>query len=154
MADVITGLADADIDTEWRHEKASVADDDATDPQDHTDGADDADGVDPDEGPADSDARPDRLLSTLPPRRRRPRPRRAASVTSGPSVRTASAWRHTGGATPARSTTSCRSPTSTAPSPARACGARPFRLVRDGEVLPPAELHAARPAPAPPASTT
>jgi len=54
MADVITGLADADIDTEWRHEKASVADDDATDPKDHTDGADDADGVDPDEGPADS----------------------------------------------------------------------------------------------------
>ena len=54
MADVITGLADADIDTEWRHEKASVADDDATDPQDHADGADDADGVDPDEGPEDS----------------------------------------------------------------------------------------------------
>ncbi len=54
MADVITGLADADIDTEWRHEKASVADDDATDPPDHADGADDADGVDPDEGPADS----------------------------------------------------------------------------------------------------
>ena len=66
MADVITGLADADIDTEWRHEKASVADDDATDPQDHADGADDADGVDPDEGPADSDARPDRLLSIPP----------------------------------------------------------------------------------------
>ena len=54
MADVITGLADADIDTEWRHENASVADDDATDPPDHADGADDADGVDPDEGPADS----------------------------------------------------------------------------------------------------
>jgi hypothetical protein len=57
MADVITGLADDDIATEWRHEKASqAADDDATDPQDHSDGADDADGVDPDEGPADSDA--------------------------------------------------------------------------------------------------
>ncbi len=55
MADVITDLSDADIATEWRHEKASqTADDDATDPKDHTDGADDADGVDPDEGPADS----------------------------------------------------------------------------------------------------
>jgi hypothetical protein len=56
MADVITGLADTDIDTEWRHERASVADDDATDPQDHADGADDSDGVDPDQGPADSDS--------------------------------------------------------------------------------------------------
>lgn len=57
MADVITGLADDDIATEWRHEKASVSDDDdATDSQDHADGADDADGVDPDTGPADSDA--------------------------------------------------------------------------------------------------
>lgn len=59
MADVITGLADDDITTEWRHEKAAVADDDATDTQDQSDGsdgADDADGVDPDEGPADSDA--------------------------------------------------------------------------------------------------
>ena len=51
MADVITGLADEDIATEWRHAKASVSDDD-----DHADGADDADGVDPDTGPADSDA--------------------------------------------------------------------------------------------------
>lgn len=57
MADVITGLADDDIATEWRHEKAAAADDDdATDTQDQSDGADDADGVDPDEGPADSDA--------------------------------------------------------------------------------------------------
>jgi hypothetical protein len=57
MADVITGLTDDDIATEWRHEKASqTADDDATDPTDQADGADDADGVDPDEGPADSDA--------------------------------------------------------------------------------------------------
>jgi hypothetical protein len=55
MADVITGLADDDIVTEWRHAKASVSDDDATD-DDHADGADDADGVDPDTGPADSDA--------------------------------------------------------------------------------------------------
>ena len=57
MPDVITGLADDDIATEWRHEKASqTADDDATDPKDHADGADDADGVDPAEAPADSDA--------------------------------------------------------------------------------------------------
>jgi hypothetical protein len=57
MADVIIGLTDDDIATEWRHEKASqTADDDATDPTDQADGADDADGVDPDEGPADSDA--------------------------------------------------------------------------------------------------
>ncbi len=57
MADVITDLSDADIDTEWRHTKASqTADDDATDTQDKADGADDADGVDPDQGPADSDA--------------------------------------------------------------------------------------------------
>ncbi|HEX6568421.1 MAG TPA: hypothetical protein VF015_04625 [Acidimicrobiales bacterium] len=57
MSDLITGLADDDIATEWRHEKASQAadddDDDATDSQDQ---ADDADGVDPDEGPADSDS--------------------------------------------------------------------------------------------------
>jgi hypothetical protein len=57
MSDVITGLSDDDIATEWRHERASEqADDDATDSQDHADGADDTDGVDPDEGPADSDA--------------------------------------------------------------------------------------------------
>ena len=66
MADVITGLADTDIDTEWRHERASVADDDATDPPEHTDGADDADGVDPDAGPRRQRLRPDRLLSSLP----------------------------------------------------------------------------------------
>lgn len=53
MPDVITGLADDDIATEWRHATASVADDDATDSQDQ---ADDADGADPDTGPADSDA--------------------------------------------------------------------------------------------------
>lgn len=63
MADVITDLSDGDIDTEWRHEKASAtADDDATDagdaadPTDSADGADDADGTDSDDGPADSDA--------------------------------------------------------------------------------------------------
>lgn len=56
MSDVITGLSDDDIATEWRHERASQqADDDATDPTEPADGADDADGVDPDEGPADSD---------------------------------------------------------------------------------------------------
>jgi hypothetical protein len=56
MSDVITGLSDDDIATEWRHERASEqADDDATDPKDQTDGTDDADGVDPDEGPADTD---------------------------------------------------------------------------------------------------
>ena len=57
MADVITGLVDTDIDTEWRHEKASVTDDDATDPQgpsDSADGTDEPGGVDPGEGPLDS----------------------------------------------------------------------------------------------------
>jgi hypothetical protein len=54
MADVISGLTDDDIATEWRHEKASQVDDDDT--TDSADGQDDADGVDPDEGPADSDA--------------------------------------------------------------------------------------------------
>ena len=54
MADVISGLKDEDIATEWRHERASqTADDDTTD---SADGQDDADGVDPDEGPADSDS--------------------------------------------------------------------------------------------------
>ena len=54
MADVISGLTDEDIATEWRHETASqTADDDTTD---SADGQDDADGVDPDEGPADSDS--------------------------------------------------------------------------------------------------
>ncbi|HEX5365479.1 MAG TPA: hypothetical protein VFW63_02290 [Acidimicrobiales bacterium] len=52
MADVITGLTDTDIETEWRHAEASVADDDATDTQDQ---ADDADNTDADRGPADSD---------------------------------------------------------------------------------------------------
>jgi hypothetical protein len=57
MADVITGLSDDDIATEWRHERASQqADDDATDPKDHVDGTDDEDGTDPDTGPGDSDA--------------------------------------------------------------------------------------------------
>jgi hypothetical protein len=49
MADVITGLSDDDITTEWRHEHASqTADDDGTDspaPADDSDGTD-ADGVD------------------------------------------------------------------------------------------------------------
>jgi hypothetical protein len=58
MADVIRGLSDRDIATEWRHERASEVtdDDDATDPTDDVDRSDDADGVDPDTGPADSDS--------------------------------------------------------------------------------------------------
>jgi hypothetical protein len=57
MGDVTTGLADTDIATEWRHEKASqMADDDATDPQDQSDGTDDADGTDSDGDSGDSDA--------------------------------------------------------------------------------------------------
>jgi hypothetical protein len=57
MADVISGLTDDDISTEWRREESNqTGDDDATDPEDHADGADDADGVDSDDGPADSDA--------------------------------------------------------------------------------------------------
>jgi hypothetical protein len=58
MADVIRGLCDDDIATEWRHERASEVtdDDDATDTQEDVDGTDDADGVDPDTGPSDSDA--------------------------------------------------------------------------------------------------
>jgi hypothetical protein len=58
MTDVIRGLSDDDIATEWRHERASQAtdDDDATDPKEDVDGTDDADGVDPDTGPADSDS--------------------------------------------------------------------------------------------------
>jgi hypothetical protein len=51
MADLITGLADTDIATEWRHERASMVDDDGTDDADGTDGTDsdgtdDADGTD------------------------------------------------------------------------------------------------------------
>jgi hypothetical protein len=58
MTDVIRGLSDDDIATEWRHERASEVadDDDATDPKEDVDGTDDADGVDPDTGPADSDS--------------------------------------------------------------------------------------------------
>ena len=48
MADVITGLQDDDIATEWRHEKASASDDDGTDG--------DADGTDGSDGDADGDA--------------------------------------------------------------------------------------------------
>ena len=51
MPDLITGLADTDIATEWRHERASLVDDDGTDDADGTDGTDsdgtdDADGTD------------------------------------------------------------------------------------------------------------
>jgi hypothetical protein len=47
MADVITGLTDDDIATEWRHERASeVADDDGTDGA----GGDDGDGTDGTDG--------------------------------------------------------------------------------------------------------
>ena len=58
MTEVIRGLSDDDIATEWRHERASEVtdDDDATDPKEDVDGSDDADGVDPDTGPADSDS--------------------------------------------------------------------------------------------------
>ena len=45
MADVISGLKDEDIATEWRHERASqTADDDTTD---SADGQDDATGEQP-----------------------------------------------------------------------------------------------------------
>ncbi|HKE74152.1 MAG TPA: hypothetical protein VKB57_11090 [Acidimicrobiales bacterium] len=47
MADVITGLQDDDIATEWRHEKASASDDDGTDG--------DADGTDGDGTDGDAD---------------------------------------------------------------------------------------------------
>jgi hypothetical protein len=47
MPDVITGLTDDDIATEWRHEKASTTDDD--DATDAPGQADDADGVDTDD---------------------------------------------------------------------------------------------------------
>jgi hypothetical protein len=58
MTEIITGLEDEDIKTEWRRERASdvAADDDATDPggADATDGTDgDADGTD---GPGGGDA--------------------------------------------------------------------------------------------------
>jgi hypothetical protein len=63
MADVITGLTGEDIDTEWRHERASqTADDDGTDggDSDGTDGGDsdgtdgtDTDGTDGTDGDAD-----------------------------------------------------------------------------------------------------
>ena len=58
MADLISGLSDDDIATEWRRERATdtADDDDATDPKEDVDGTDDADGVDPDTGPSDSDA--------------------------------------------------------------------------------------------------
>jgi hypothetical protein len=59
MADLISGLSDDDIATEWQHERATdttADDDDATDPKEDADGTDDADGVDPDTGPSDSDA--------------------------------------------------------------------------------------------------
>lgn len=55
MADLITGLADTDIATEWRHERASTVDDDGTDDADGTDGTD-SDGTDSDGDSSDSDA--------------------------------------------------------------------------------------------------
>lgn len=61
MADLITGLADDDIATEWRHERASTTDDDGTDDADGTDGGDsdgtdggDSDGTDGDADGTDS----------------------------------------------------------------------------------------------------
>ncbi|HEX6420301.1 MAG TPA: hypothetical protein VFZ77_17510 [Acidimicrobiales bacterium] len=54
MPDVITGLTDDDIATEWRHEKASTSDDD--DATDAPGQADDADGVDTDDDTTDRDA--------------------------------------------------------------------------------------------------
>jgi hypothetical protein len=51
MADVITGLQDDDIATEWRHERASVSDDDGTDGD--ADGTDGSDGDGSDGGDAD-----------------------------------------------------------------------------------------------------
>ncbi|HET6773915.1 MAG TPA: hypothetical protein VFH36_11430 [Acidimicrobiales bacterium] len=55
MADLITGLADTDIATDWRHERASMVDDDGTDDADGTDGTD-SDGTDSDGDSSDSDA--------------------------------------------------------------------------------------------------
>ena len=45
MADLISGLSDDDIATEWRRERATdttADDDDATDPKEDVDGTDDA----------------------------------------------------------------------------------------------------------------
>ena len=55
MADLITGLADTDIATDWRHERASMADDDApTTPTART--VPTTDGTDSDGDSSDSDA--------------------------------------------------------------------------------------------------
>ena len=63
MADVITGLADDDIATEWRHETASRRPTTTPPIRRTRRRPDDADGVDPDEGPGRQRRRPDRLLT-------------------------------------------------------------------------------------------
>jgi len=56
MADVISGLRDEDIATEWRHERASAtADDDGTDGDDVADDGDGTDGTDGDDVADDAD---------------------------------------------------------------------------------------------------
>jgi len=56
MADVISGLTDEDIATEWRHERASdTADDDGTDTGDGADDGDGTDGTDGDDTGDDAD---------------------------------------------------------------------------------------------------
>jgi hypothetical protein len=56
MADVISGLTDEDIATEWRHERASAtADDDGTDGDDVADDGDGTDGTDGDDVADDAD---------------------------------------------------------------------------------------------------
>ena len=61
MADVISGLTDEDIATEWRHERASdVADDDGTDTGGGGDDGDGTDGTDgDDDGGDDADGTDD-----------------------------------------------------------------------------------------------
>jgi hypothetical protein len=58
MPDLITGLADTDIATEWRHERASLVDDDGTDDADGADGTDgtDSDGTDDADGTDGTDS--------------------------------------------------------------------------------------------------
>ncbi len=56
MADVISGLTDEDIATEWRDERASAtADDDGTDSDDVADDGDGTDGTDGDDVADDAD---------------------------------------------------------------------------------------------------
>ena len=167
MADVISGLKDDDIATEWRHERASqTADDDGTDSaaarttptadrrrRRRRDGSDDADDTDrrrrhagPD-AMRDPEARRDRAL--LPgrsrPLRRRPRGVPVDRLRAGAAS-----------LAPPRSvsTTCCRWPTSTGPSPAPGYAGPRSALVRDGDAIAAAPLHAPRPHRAAPRSTT